>query len=63
MKEFTGFDWPNVIRTNGYERNCLTNTIHKFDLISRPVFVNVDDRTNVTAIQFRVWRVAIQYDK
>ena len=63
VKQFTSLDWSHVVGTDGYERNRLTTTINKFNLVSSAALVDVYDGPNIAATEFLVRRISVKDNK
>jgi hypothetical protein len=63
VEQFTSLDGPDVIGTDGHERNRSTAAIDEFHLVSFAALVNVNDSPHVTASKLLVRRFCVKYDK
>jgi len=63
VKQLSGLDRSDVPRRNRDERDRVTATLDKLDLVSLAVLVNMNDGTDITTIQFFVRRITIQNDQ
>lgn len=63
MGQFAGFNWPNIVSTNGDHRHCPSATINELDLAAATTLVNMHNGPGVSAVELFMRRIAIQYDE
>lgn len=63
MEQFAGFNWPNIVRTNRDQRDRPSPTVNEFDLVAATTLVNMHDGPDISAVEFFMRRIAVQYDE
>ena len=63
MEQFAGFNWPNIVSTNGDQRDGPSATINEFDLVAATTLVNMHNGPDISAAEFFMRRIAVQYDE
>jgi hypothetical protein len=63
MKQLSRLDPSDIVGVNCNKCDRRTATIDKFDFVCDAALVNVDNGTDVTAIQFLVFGLSIEHDE
>jgi hypothetical protein len=63
MEQLARLDRAHIISADGNQSNGSTPAIDKFNLVALCVLVDVNNRANITASEFLVWRFRIKYNQ